>query len=98
MDFDDGAAPESGWGMDYDDECLPEPEAELSLNSHKSGQVSVNQPKSFSAPNMAKLVSSKSSDYSFFDNSRLDFWAGPSHWSIKRVKGIRYINFLLESV
>ncbi|CAH1399013.1 unnamed protein product [Nezara viridula] len=86
IDCDDGAAPEGGWGMDYDDECLPEPEPELSVNSHKSGQVSVNQPKSFSAPNMAKLVSSKSNDYSFFDNSRLDFWAGPSHWSIKRVK------------
>lgn len=32
------------------------------------------------------MVSLGDNEFSYFDSSKLNFWAGPSHWSIKPVK------------
>lgn len=79
MDCGDGVAPES-WVPDYDEEY--DSDKEIS-HERRIGQVSVNQPHSFNAKAMARLVSADAGDYSFF-NSNIDLWAGPRHWTIKR--------------
>lgn len=88
MDLRDGMGADH-WAPDYDDdEGLPEvPEMSRSSTSLKLGQVSTFQLKSFTAASMSKLVSTNAGDYSFFDNSRIDFLAGPRHWTLKRPRG-----------
>ncbi|KAK9496402.1 hypothetical protein O3M35_013306 [Rhynocoris fuscipes] len=75
--------------VDYDD-CLSDDDigAEPTpLISQNSSRVTV--PKaSFSVNSMSKLVTARQSEYSFFDESRLNFMAGPAHWAIKNKKKI----------
>lgn len=76
--------------VDYD-ECLSddggvEPTPLSSQNSSKIGQISNPKLTSFSVNSMSRLVTARRSDYSFFDNSRVNFIAGPVHWSIRNFK------------
>lgn len=76
--------------VDYDD-CMSddggvEPTALSSQNCTQIGQISNPKVTSFSVNSMSKLVTARRSDYTFFDNSRINFMAGPVHWSIKNHK------------
>lgn len=70
---------------DYDDCCMEDDETVHHMNSVQLKNITpVPKVAPFSVQAMTKLVSAEHDEFSFFDNSKVNFWSGPSHWSIKQ--------------
>ncbi|KAF6199454.1 hypothetical protein GE061_007480 [Apolygus lucorum] len=70
--------------VDYDDGGFSDDEPDLpSASVNHNSMDSTKNKTSFSIKGMSSMISLSDNEYSYFDNSKLNFWAGPSHWSVR---------------
>uniref|UniRef100_A0A0A9YMD0 Condensin complex subunit 2 n=2 Tax=Lygus hesperus TaxID=30085 RepID=A0A0A9YMD0_LYGHE len=69
--------------VDYDDGFSDdEPDLPSASIAHNTMNSTKNKT-SFSIKGMSSMISLSENEYSYFDSSKLNFWAGPSHWSVR---------------